>query len=287
MFFLSHEGTRDIFSGYGLNTAVGRKDRLVGLLMVDRPKPADPTWLTQVGEIYGSYDLVPMTATGERGLVCGVRVTKDSLPLVRFLPHPQGRELATAIKPLLEVPPNPVLKVSWSQDQSAWQSSFWIGLPPVLEEVFDRTGNGSIAVELPDYISFVTRAPLPDIAGFRGAPVTYQWEYYELPTAPLIRFKAEILDDPVNPFLFEHFLNINDRSQVHCLSRLVQQGEIVFDYFDEASEYVFSKHLPHTEEMRQTLHQIVGKAITYSGNIPPRLQNFNKAKAEFQRQSPL
>ena len=42
LFILSHPETEDVFSGYGLTTEDGRKDRLVGLLMVDRPHPADP-----------------------------------------------------------------------------------------------------------------------------------------------------------------------------------------------------------------------------------------------------
>ena len=42
LFYLWHPETEDKFSGYGLTTKPERKNRLVGLLMVDRPLPADP-----------------------------------------------------------------------------------------------------------------------------------------------------------------------------------------------------------------------------------------------------
>jgi len=42
LFFLWHPGTEEIFSGYGLTTQAGSAEILVGLLMVDRPHPADP-----------------------------------------------------------------------------------------------------------------------------------------------------------------------------------------------------------------------------------------------------
>jgi hypothetical protein len=51
--FLHHPGTANKFSGYGLTTQVGRKDSLVGVLMVDRPKPVDPEWLKNVDEAFG------------------------------------------------------------------------------------------------------------------------------------------------------------------------------------------------------------------------------------------
>jgi hypothetical protein len=45
--FLWHPETEDVFSGDGLVTGKGFKDYLVGILMVDRPRPADPEWLEE------------------------------------------------------------------------------------------------------------------------------------------------------------------------------------------------------------------------------------------------
>jgi hypothetical protein len=66
LYFLWHPGTRDVFSGYGLVAREGFQDHLVGILMVDRPKPADPKWLKEVEVVFGAVQLVPMTASGEK-----------------------------------------------------------------------------------------------------------------------------------------------------------------------------------------------------------------------------
>ena len=80
LYFLWHPTTSDVFSGYGLTMQEERKDRLVGLLMVDRPRPVDPQWLEDVKLVYGDYELVPMAANGDRGIVCQMYVAKESLP---------------------------------------------------------------------------------------------------------------------------------------------------------------------------------------------------------------
>ena len=69
LFFLWHPVIDELFSGYGLTTQPGSNEFLVGLLMVDRPRPADPEWLKEVEATFGECHLVAMTATGERGIV--------------------------------------------------------------------------------------------------------------------------------------------------------------------------------------------------------------------------
>ena len=76
LLFLSHPGIENLFSGYGLTVEQGRKNLLVGVLMVDRPKPADPEWLSQVEKAFGEYQLVRMIQTGERGILCHVSFHK-------------------------------------------------------------------------------------------------------------------------------------------------------------------------------------------------------------------
>jgi hypothetical protein len=65
LFFLDYPATEGSFSGYGLTVESGRKDQLVGILLLDRPKPADPAWLQSIADAFGGFQLVPMTATGE------------------------------------------------------------------------------------------------------------------------------------------------------------------------------------------------------------------------------
>ena len=75
--FLWHPGARDIFSGYGLRIAPAH---LVGVVMVDRPRPAAADWLAEVQQTCGGYELVPMIASGERGwcVRCGLPRTAES-----------------------------------------------------------------------------------------------------------------------------------------------------------------------------------------------------------------
>ena len=46
----------------------------IGILIVDRPEAADPGRLAQIEATFGPYQLVPITATGERGIVCRMQV---------------------------------------------------------------------------------------------------------------------------------------------------------------------------------------------------------------------
>jgi hypothetical protein len=51
LFFLWQPGTAATFSGFGLTVRPGNKEFLVGFLVIDRPKPADPAWLRDVEAI--------------------------------------------------------------------------------------------------------------------------------------------------------------------------------------------------------------------------------------------
>jgi hypothetical protein len=86
LFFLCHPGTPDIFSGYGLSMQRGSKEHLAGLLMVDRPRRADPAWLERIEQVFGEYQLAPMTETGERGIICQMQIeSEDQAHLRVFL----------------------------------------------------------------------------------------------------------------------------------------------------------------------------------------------------------
>jgi hypothetical protein len=118
--FLWHPGTRDRFSGYGLIIALSR---LVGLIMVDRPTVADPEWLAEIERTFGSYELIPMTQTGERGIVCQMQVAEDSGQYLKRLVHPQSRAIREALRPLRRHPPSVTLEVRWQADRQCWVST--------------------------------------------------------------------------------------------------------------------------------------------------------------------
>ena len=183
-----------------------------------------------------------------------LRIAPESLPLLERFSHPITQDFTRILKPLLDSPPAPILKLSWDQDKKLWASQFWLGLPPALQEVFEKTGDGCLAVEREDMTAaFVTHASETDITQFRDAQVLYPWELIPMPTAPLIRYRAEILDNPYSPYVLEHFLNVSDPDQARCLSRLVKQPELSFDFYGAEFEYTYSKKVTHPEAMRHQL----------------------------------
>ncbi len=104
LFFLWHPGTEQTFSGYGLAMQPGSDEFLVGLLMVDRPQPADPEWLKEAEATFGECQLAAMTATGERGIACQMQIEPTSLPYLRRYPDEKAAAIQTALGPLLENP---------------------------------------------------------------------------------------------------------------------------------------------------------------------------------------
>lgn len=117
--FLWHRGSHDIFSGYGLVIAPAH---LVGLLMVDRPKPVDANWLATIERAFGTYQLTTMTASGERGLVCQMVIAEKSIPYLRLLPYRDIGALCDALRPLLQELPAVTLHLTWSGDNRCWIS---------------------------------------------------------------------------------------------------------------------------------------------------------------------
>ena len=125
LLFLLHDGEAQ-FSGYGLVVSDGCPHHLVGLLMVDRPKPASSAWLRQLEEKYGRVDLYPMTPTGERGLACHLFVDDSSLVYARPIPGALTQMLQIALLTLLVEPPAPQLDVSWDDSRRLWVSTFHV-----------------------------------------------------------------------------------------------------------------------------------------------------------------
>ena len=116
LLFLWHPGTEQIFSGYGLTMQSGSNEFLAGLLMVDRPRPADPEWLAEVEATFGECHLVAMTAAGERGIACQMQIEPESLPHLRRFPGEKAAAIQTALEPLLEHPPKPAFTLRWDEE---------------------------------------------------------------------------------------------------------------------------------------------------------------------------
>ena len=123
LLFLSHPGTA-VFSGYGLTMQPGTEELLVGLLMVDRPHPADPEWLVEVEATFGECELIAMTPTGERGIACQMQIEPESLPRLRRFSGEKAAAIQTALQPLLVNAPKPVFTLRWDEESRNWRSEF-------------------------------------------------------------------------------------------------------------------------------------------------------------------
>jgi len=286
LFFLWHPGTEEIFSAYGLTMRPGSKEFLVGLLMVDRPKPADPEWLSEVEATFGECHLVAMTATGERGIACQMQIEPESLPYLRRYPGEKADAIKTALKPLLADPPNPVFTLRWDEEARLWRSQFasLTELPGKIREVFERFGYGCLAAETNVGVVHVCHAADSDIDGFADKPVLYQWQLIKMPTAPLIRLELVIVDHPINPYKFESFLNVAQEDQARVLSQLANQDQLYLAFYGDGLNYRFTKIIEHDKQQWQYLDELVREAIDYWGEIPPAQRDFDQAKAEFMRQ---
>lgn len=288
LFFLWHPETEGIISGYGLTLQAGRKDLLAGLLMVDRPKPVDPEWLREIEMTFGDYQLAVMTASGERGIACQMQIKPDSLPYLRQFPADEkSAGIETILKPLLDDPPNPILNLHWNTETKLWQSRFptLADLPSEIQEVFERFGYGCLAAETNIGVVHICHATDVDIEGFANKPVRYQWQLIKMPTAPLIRLELVVVDQPLNPYRFESFLNVAEEDQARALNQLANQDELHLAFYGDSLKYQFTKSIPHDEQQWQQLDELVEQANHYWEELPPAQRDFDKAKAEFIRQS--
>jgi hypothetical protein len=241
LFFLGHPGKEEIFSGYGLAIQAGRKDVLVGLLMIDRPNPADPIWLKRVEETFGEYQLVPMTETDERGILCRMQFEPNSIPYLQQHSFEKSYLIQEALKPLLEEFPKPIFRLGWDDDQNLWKSEIQQPneLPEELKEILRKTGYGCLAMESDIGVVHVCHAPDEDIVGFTDKPIISRWQMIKMPTAPLIRLELIILDNPENPFRFESFLNVGEEDQAKILSQLANQDHLYLAFYGDDLSYQY------------------------------------------------
>ncbi len=288
LYFLRHPETEGIIAGYGLTMRDGRKDLLVGLVMVDRPKPVDPEWLNEIEITFGEYQLAVMTASGERGISCQIQVEPESLPyLCQFPADEKTSAMETFLKPLLENPPKPILNLRWNAETKLWHSHFptLADLPTEIRDVFERFGDGCLAAETNIGVVHICHAADTAIQGFAGKPVWYQWQLIQMPTAPLIRLEYAIFDQPHNPYRFESFLNAAEEDQARILSQLANQDKLHLAFYGDDLQYRFTKSVIHDEQQWQQLDELVAQAVRYWEALPPSQRDFNRAKAEFMMRS--
>lgn len=280
---LYHPNTPDIFSGYGLVMHEDWPGHLTGLLMVDRPYPANPAWLERIREAYGECELEPITTRGDRGLICQMHIEPDSLQHLRRFSPAFGQPLQEALRPLLDEPPAPTLALRWDDTQHVWLSEmvFLQDLPPAIREVLERTGYGCFAVEADTDVVHVCHASNADIAGFVGAPAHARWQLVEMPTAPLVQLEFRVYDDPGNPYRFEHFLNVADPDQMAILAQLAGQEALYMAFVGDDLTYHYTMVVSHSEQQWQQLDDIITRAELYWQSLPEEKRDFDLAKAAY------
>jgi hypothetical protein len=92
--------------------------------MVDRPFPADEEWLRGINETFGECRLVPMTATGERGLACQMEIDPESVEHLRTIPSMKSLAIQASLRPFVEESPTPKLRLSWDDQRRVWAGEF-------------------------------------------------------------------------------------------------------------------------------------------------------------------
>jgi hypothetical protein len=286
LWYLHHPGTEEIFSGYGLTMEPNQKNRLAGILMVDRPFRADPGWLQTIYDAYGECQLVPMTAGGDRGLVCQMEIEAESMAHLRHSPSSLSEAIQASLEPLLDQPPAPLLHLSWDEEARAWLSEMGATnqLPREIRDVFEKTGYGCLAAETNIGIVHVCHASDVDIEGFRDKFVRSQWQLINMPTAPLIRLQLDVIDRPEDPYRFESFLNVAAEDQAQILAELANQEELHLAFYGDDLGYRYTRAIPHSEQQWQRLDELVAMANDYWSKISPERRDFDRAKLEFMRQ---
>jgi len=273
----------------------GSDDLLAGLLMVDRPRPADPGWLAEVEATFGECHLVPMTPAGERGIACQMQIEPDSLSHLRRFPGEKTAAIQAALKPLLEHSPKPAFTLRWDAEARLWCSRFapLAELPGQIREVFERTGYSCLAAEANVGVVHVCHASDRDVEGFAGKPVLYQWQLVKMPAdashphAPLIRLEVAIIDRPANPYRFEFFLNVAQDDQARVLAELAHQDRLYLAFYGDDLAHRFTRVVEHDEQQWQYLDELVAEAVDYWDRIPPERRDLNRAKADFRERITL
>ena len=128
LYFLTHQGKPDVFSGYGISLIEDAKSPLVGMLVIDRPVRCPPEYLDRLHDAFGDTDVAPMTSKGDRGIYTQMRI-EDPLSL-SLLRDDVYNSVAVTIADILDrgvrmgAMPKPKLKVRWSGEQRLWVSEF-------------------------------------------------------------------------------------------------------------------------------------------------------------------
>jgi hypothetical protein len=160
-------------------------------------------------------------------------------------------------------------------------------LPSELKEIFESTGPGCIPAETDLGIVHICHAADRDIDRFTNKPTLYQWQLALMPTAPLLRLSLQIIDQPLDPYKFESFLNMGRVEDARVVATLGSQESLYLSFYGQELTYRFTKVIGHNASQREQLQRLAELAADRWRQIPEAQRDFDQAKAEFQRCYPL
>lgn len=128
LYFLTHEGDQNVFSGYGIPFASSDKSHLLGILIIDGPYRYPKDYIKSLEDAFGEAVVGPVTVNGDIGLYTQMRISDPySLSLVRSDLYGRNLEETRYILNFaLEKGciPKTRLKLYWSREKGLWISEF-------------------------------------------------------------------------------------------------------------------------------------------------------------------
>lgn len=116
--------------------------------------------------------------------------------------------------------------------------------------------------------------------------VLYRFEFYPLPSYPLIRLYLELFD-PLHkdPLKAECLFNVaEDKELIACL---VKQPSLNLHFFNPKGEYISSKEIPFFPSQREILEEVIEQAESHLSFIPEKERSVDIALSDFYASYPI
>ena len=125
----------------------------------------------------------------------------------------------------------------------------------------------------------IAKVNAEDIKGFKGAAVRYQWQLGRFESGPVLCAYLELLDDPVNPYALETFLDVAKGDDLALAQRLIDQDHLTLHFYNLRLSYQFSKRIRHRRKQREELADLIRQALAHLEGI--ERPDWYQARREF------
>lgn len=133
LYFLTHEGEPESFSGYGIPILEDEKSPLIGMLLVDVPEEGLEDYFDKIYKTFGEFMVGPVTRKGEMGMYAEMWVEDPFSE--KLLKQGIGDSVAQDIGEILRKSlksgflPNPKFKVRWTREGRIWVRELFLDHP--------------------------------------------------------------------------------------------------------------------------------------------------------------